>query len=88
MKFMLTEVKVLTNLIQTETCLREANDDDYADIYKWTQTLERIAEKLGNKHSWGKLTQLLLTGINKLHYYYVVSFNTICLSRSRIAVES
>jgi len=34
MKFMLTEVKVLTNLIQTETCLREANDDDYADIDK------------------------------------------------------
>jgi len=45
-----------------ETCLWDANDDDYADIDKRTQTLERIAQKPGNKYtavSRRRWTQLL-----------------------------
>jgi len=39
------------NFYQTETCLRDGNDDNYADIEKRTQAQERLVEKPGNKYS-------------------------------------
>ena len=44
----LTDVEALINLYQNERCLWDVNDDDYVDVDKRPEALQRIAENFGN----------------------------------------
>jgi len=79
-------VEALINFYRIETFLWNVNDDDYADIGKLTETLERMNCREARKQVQPKYVNAVIVG--GYHRIRLLLISSNIIHRSRIVVES